>query len=338
MFAAGCGSGSVGYSEGKGDRANGKELFIQKCGSCHTLADAGTSGKISPNLDYAFFASRRDGLGESTFVQVVRGQIAYPVVKPSTGAPGMPANILEGQEADDVASYVGQRRGRRRSEPDDHAACDDDSRARRAVAGGAGNVAAGKSVFDRPAAPAAHTLADAGATGAVGPNLDDAKPDAALVKERVTNGKAVMPSFKGQLSAPRSRTSRPTSRASPASSRARLRGGPRCCVAVEGYGVAHQRCRNGRRSLREARVRRALRLSAGDSSTIAVRGPSKSDRAASAKVLRRTGRTAATAWSRPWDEPAAVVIESAASFASKPRSASSRRPGDCRRRRGRRGR
>ena len=34
----------------------------------------------------------------------------------------------------------------------------------------------------------------------MGPNLDDAKPDAALVSERVTGGRGVMPSFKGQLS------------------------------------------------------------------------------------------------------------------------------------------
>ena len=45
-----------------------------------------------------------------------------------------------------------------------------------------------------------HTLKDAGATGTVGPNLDEAKPPAELVVERVTNGKGVMPSFKGQLS------------------------------------------------------------------------------------------------------------------------------------------
>jgi mono/diheme cytochrome c family protein len=62
-------------------------------------------------------------------------------------------------------------------------------------------VAAGKSVFESAGCVGCHTLADAGATGAVGPNLDDAKPDAALVKERVTNGKGVMPSFKGKLSA-----------------------------------------------------------------------------------------------------------------------------------------
>ena len=79
LFAAGC--GSVGYSEGTGDRTKGKELFIQKCGSCHTLADAGTKGQIGPNLDDAFLESRRDGLGESTIVQVVRGQIAYPIIE-----------------------------------------------------------------------------------------------------------------------------------------------------------------------------------------------------------------------------------------------------------------
>ena len=64
----------------------------------------------------------------------------------------------------------------------------------------AGDAAAGKSVFESAGCASCHTLADAGATGAVGPNLDDAKPDAALVKERVTNGKAAMPPFKGQLS------------------------------------------------------------------------------------------------------------------------------------------
>ena len=58
----------------------------------------------------------------------------------------------------------------------------------------------GKTVFASAGCAGCHTLADAGATGAVGPNLDDAKPDAALVKERVTNGKAPMPAFKGQLS------------------------------------------------------------------------------------------------------------------------------------------
>lgn len=110
LVAAGC--GSVGYSAGTGDRTKGKDLFIQKCGSCHTLADAGTKGQIGPNLDNAFAESRRNGLGQSTIVQVVRGQIAYPIMQTSTGAPGMPKNLVEGQDAEDVASYVGEVAGK----------------------------------------------------------------------------------------------------------------------------------------------------------------------------------------------------------------------------------
>jgi mono/diheme cytochrome c family protein len=63
-----------------------------------------------------------------------------------------------------------------------------------------GDPAAGKEVFDSAGCSGCHTLADAGATGNVGPNLDDASPPYDLVIDRVTNGKGVMPSFSGQLS------------------------------------------------------------------------------------------------------------------------------------------
>ena len=63
-----------------------------------------------------------------------------------------------------------------------------------------GDAAAGKQVFETAGCTSCHTLADAGATGTVGPNLDDAKPPASLVVDRVTHGKGVMPSFSGQLS------------------------------------------------------------------------------------------------------------------------------------------
>ena len=63
-----------------------------------------------------------------------------------------------------------------------------------------GDAAAGKQVFESAGCVACHTLADAGATGTVGPNLDQKKPPATLVVTRVTNGKGAMPSFKGKLS------------------------------------------------------------------------------------------------------------------------------------------
>lgn len=63
-----------------------------------------------------------------------------------------------------------------------------------------GDAAAGKEVFASAGCASCHTLAAAGASGSVGPNLDQMKPSEALVVDRVTNGKGVMPSFKGQLS------------------------------------------------------------------------------------------------------------------------------------------
>jgi cytochrome c6 len=63
-----------------------------------------------------------------------------------------------------------------------------------------GDPVAGKEIFlGAPACGGCHTLADAGTSGNVGPNLDDAKPSADLVVERVTNGQGAMPSFSGSL-------------------------------------------------------------------------------------------------------------------------------------------
>ena len=63
----------------------------------------------------------------------------------------------------------------------------------------AGDAVAGRQIFDEMGCAGCHTLADAGATGTVGPNLDQAMPPAELVVERVTNGMGVMPSFSDRL-------------------------------------------------------------------------------------------------------------------------------------------
>jgi cbb3-type cytochrome c oxidase subunit III len=189
---AACGD-TVGYSTGSGDKIRGKELFTKGCGSCHTLADAGTTGKIGPNLDYAFVQSRIDGLGQDTILQVVRGQIAYPVTTPSTGAPGMPANIFEGQDAEDVAAYVASVAGL-----DAEGNPIDPANPPKPTPPGGGTD--GKAIFASAGCSGCHTLAAAGASGTVGPNLDDAKPSKELAIDRVTNGRGGMPSFKGQLS------------------------------------------------------------------------------------------------------------------------------------------
>jgi mono/diheme cytochrome c family protein len=60
-------------------------------------------------------------------------------------------------------------------------------------------ASAGETVFKTAGCNACHTLKAAGASGTVGPNLDEKKPSADLVVERVTNGKGAMPPYKGRL-------------------------------------------------------------------------------------------------------------------------------------------
>jgi cytochrome c553 len=64
---------------------------------------------------------------------------------------------------------------------------------------GSGDPAAGKTVFATAGCESCHTLADAGSTGTVGPNLDERQPSYDKVVERVTEGKSPMPSFKATL-------------------------------------------------------------------------------------------------------------------------------------------
>ncbi len=191
LVLAGCGTG--GYTS-TGSQGAGKQLFVKACSGCHTLADAGTAGTIGPNLDDAFAQAREAGMTSDTFTQVVHDQIWYPITTTSTGAPGMPgidttlplcADVEvgsfcvedQGDASDDIAVYVGAVAGTGKSaeKPTD-----------------------GKSIFSATCR-ACHTLADAGTTGTVGPNLDDAKPSKERVVDRVTNGKGQMPSFKASL-------------------------------------------------------------------------------------------------------------------------------------------
>jgi mono/diheme cytochrome c family protein len=105
---AGCGSNA--------DTERGRQLFIQNCGTCHKLAQAGTSAQVGPDLDAAFAQARADGdNADSTIEGVVKGQIANPrAVEPGVpdyGRVYMPADLVTGQDAEDVAAYVGSVAG-----------------------------------------------------------------------------------------------------------------------------------------------------------------------------------------------------------------------------------
>jgi len=93
--AGGGGQGGGGQGGGGGGNAaliaQGKQLFQQNCGSCHTLSDAGTAGKIGPPLDPL-----------APDEQVVLGAIRNG----GQGSGTMPANIVTGEDAEAVATYV----------------------------------------------------------------------------------------------------------------------------------------------------------------------------------------------------------------------------------------
>jgi plastocyanin len=94
------------------DLVNGKTAFVAKCGSCHTLTRADTTGVTGPNLDQAFIRSLEDGMRRSTIKGVVHRQIEQPnrraQLDPQTIKPtvAMPADLVKGETAKDVAAYV----------------------------------------------------------------------------------------------------------------------------------------------------------------------------------------------------------------------------------------
>ena len=98
---------------------NGKEQFVAKCGSCHILNRAGTKGVVGPDLDQAFARAREDGFGQDTFEGIVHRQILQPAIRaqvdPQTGKtlPLMPAKLVTGEDAEDVAAYVADAAARR---------------------------------------------------------------------------------------------------------------------------------------------------------------------------------------------------------------------------------
>ena len=100
VVLAGCSAKGGGSNT---DAVKGKQLFVQHCGSCHVLARAGTKGTTGPDLDAAFARARQDGFGSAAIRGIVDRQILYP-----NREGVMPAKLVTGQDAQDVAAYVGR--------------------------------------------------------------------------------------------------------------------------------------------------------------------------------------------------------------------------------------
>lgn len=167
--ASGCGTSTA-------DVQRGRTLFVQKCGVCHEMAQAGTTAQIGPNLDDAFAAPRAAGETDSTIEGIVKAQVEYP--RPSNGDPNvsMPADVVTGQDLDDVAAYVGKYAGVPGAAPPK-------------APGGPG-----AQVFASNGCGGCHTLAAAGSGGVTGPNLDEVLPgqSAAAIEESIADPNATI--------------------------------------------------------------------------------------------------------------------------------------------------
>jgi cytochrome c2 len=138
------------------DVDNGRQLFTEKCGTCHKLAEAGTQADVGPDLDASFVAARETGMDQDTFEGVVEAQIANPRKTDPDDPTFMPADLVTGQDAVDVAAYVARFAGvpglKPKIDPD---------------------AGPGAQVFVSQGCGSCHTLAAAGSSGTAGPNLDE---------------------------------------------------------------------------------------------------------------------------------------------------------------------
>jgi mono/diheme cytochrome c family protein len=164
VVVSGCGTTDA-------DPQRGRALFIEKCGECHALAEAGTSGELGPSLDHAFAAARSIGNDSDTIEGVVKAQVEYPREVNGNSRVSMPAKLVTGQDLDDVAAYVGEWAGVPGAAPPK-------------VEGGPG-----AQVFANNGCGTCHTFAAAEAGGVTGPSLDESLPgeSASKVKEMIVD-------------------------------------------------------------------------------------------------------------------------------------------------------
>jgi cytochrome c2 len=141
------------------DLERGRDLFVTQCGTCHTLAQAGTGATVGPNLDAAFADARASGMDNDTIEGVVQAQIANPRTveegNPEYDKTFMPADLVTGQDAEDVAAYVGSVAGVPGAQPPP--------------------LGTPEEVFVEKCG-SCHTLQAAGTAGTVGPDLGEVLP------------------------------------------------------------------------------------------------------------------------------------------------------------------
>jgi mono/diheme cytochrome c family protein len=143
------------------DLERGRDLFLGagQCSQCHALAEAGSGSTVGPDLDAAFADARASGMDNDTVEGVVQAQISNPRTvdenDPEYQKTFMPADLVTGQDAEDVAAYVASVAGVPGAQPPP--------------------LGTPEEVFVEKCG-SCHALQAAGTAGTVGPDLDEALP------------------------------------------------------------------------------------------------------------------------------------------------------------------
>src|SRR5579859_4560110 len=158
----------------------GKQLFAAHCATCHTLSHAASTGTVGPNLDDAFQQDRADGEKSSA----IQGFVDYWIQYPSSQGL-MPAKLVKGQDAQDVAAYVAKVAA--------VPGVDTGALATAVQVTVPVTPAQGKAIFTGVGGcGGCHVLAAAGTTGTTGPNLSQRlASDCALPTSQKVRGKSL---------------------------------------------------------------------------------------------------------------------------------------------------
>ena len=115
--AAGCGGEQeIGVSKDETALRNGAELFSERCSGCHTLDEAKSRG--SKPEDEVAGGERTNGPNFNTRKEN-RDDVLFAIRNGGFSGAIMPANIVVGREAEDVALFVERYAGRKAPTPDE---------------------------------------------------------------------------------------------------------------------------------------------------------------------------------------------------------------------------
>ena len=109
------GDASRGSEKVPSDLTAGQSLFETNCGACHTLYSAGTDGNFGPDLDELLAeAGPPTGPSAEETIENTEGRVLGAIengVDGTTTAGRMPAGILSGEQAEEVAAFVATTAG-----------------------------------------------------------------------------------------------------------------------------------------------------------------------------------------------------------------------------------